>query len=239
MRLYLMQLATAASGAPVPGYLIQTDDGSNVLVDTGFPESMIGAYREPGGEGRPRVDEGDWVVNQLASIGVAPGDIRYLVCTHLDPDHAGSHDRFPEAALVIQRAQYEAARRGTHPRYDQARPSWDHPRLRYRLLDGDSELLPGIELIETSGHVPGHQAVLVRLPQTGPVLLAIDAIPRALGDFTPETRPIGPFDLDEAGVRASTRKLVDLARREGVALIVHGHDAEQWRGLKKLPGFYA
>ncbi len=87
--------------------------------------------------------------------------------------------------------------------------------------------------------MPGHQAVLVRLPQTGPVLLAIDAIPRALGDFTPETRPIGPFDLDEAGVRASTPKLVDLARRPRVALIVHGHDAEQWRGLKKLPEFYA
>ncbi len=90
MRLYLMQLATAASGAPVPGYLIQTDDGSNVLVDTGFPESMIGAYREPGGEGRPRVDEGDWVVNQLASIGVAPGDIRYLVCTPSIPTTPGA-----------------------------------------------------------------------------------------------------------------------------------------------------
>ncbi len=239
MRLYLMQLAAMASGTPVPGYLIQTDDDTNVLVDTGFPEGMIGAYRQPGGEGAPRVDEGDWVVNQLAKIGVAPGDIRYLVCTHLDADHAGNHDRFPDAELVIQRAQYEAARGRTHPRYDRARPAWDHPSLRYRLLDGDTELLPGVELIESSGHVPGHQAVLVRLPQTGPVLLAIDAIPRALGDATPETRPIGPFDLDEAGVRASTRKLVDLARREGVALIVHGHDAEQWRGLKKLPEFYA
>lgn len=38
---------------------------------------------------------------------------------------------------------------------------------RIRLVDGDTELLPGLELIETSGHVPGHQSVLVRLPKTG------------------------------------------------------------------------
>jgi N-acyl homoserine lactone hydrolase len=43
-------------------------------------------------------------------------------------------------------------------------------------VDGDTELLPGLTLLETSGHTPGHQSVLVRLPQTGPVLLAIDAV---------------------------------------------------------------
>ena len=50
---------------------------------------------------------------------------------------------------------------------------------RIRLVDGDTELLPGLELIETSGHVPGHQSVLVRLPKTGAILLPIDAVPFA------------------------------------------------------------
>jgi N-acyl homoserine lactone hydrolase len=99
-------------------------------------------------------------------------------------------------------------------------------------------LLRGIELIETSGHVPGHQSVLVRLPKTGPVLLAIDAMAHALGDHTPENRPIGPYDLEESGTRASTRKLVDLAARERVALIVYGHDPDEWKTLKKAPEFY-
>jgi N-acyl homoserine lactone hydrolase len=238
MRLYLLVYGrNEASGSPAPGYLIQTDDGSNVLVDTGYSREMVGAYKQPGYSGM-RVDEGDYVTGQLALIGLLPKDIRYLVCTHLDPDHAGGHDEFPDAELVIQREHYEAARAEVHPRFGMTRAHWDDPRLRYRLVDGDTELLPGIELIASGGHVPGHQAVLVRLPQTGSVLLAIDAMTRDMAGFTPETRPIGPFDMDEAGVRASTRKLLDLAQREGATLIVYGHDAEQWQKLRTAPEYY-
>ncbi len=224
MRLYILQYAlNPETGSPVPGYLIQTDDGTNVLVDTGFPLDRAG--------------EENFVVNRLASVGVAPGDINYVVATHLDPDHAGAHDQFPDAEFVVQRAHYEAAQSRRHDRFEQMRQHWDRPELRYRQVDGDTELLPGIELIESGGHVPGHQSVLVRLPNTGPVLLAIDAISRAT-HLDPDTRPIGPYDTDEEATRASTRKLVELAQREGVALIVHGHDAEQWKTLKKAPDYY-
>ena len=233
-----MQLADfpGMDGAPVPGYLVQTDDGRNVLIDTGESRRMIGAYgRSP--EVVVRMTDEDYVVSQLARIGVAPRDVHYLVCTHFDGDHAGNHDAFTSAELVVQRAHYEAAMTGL-PRLQGTRPLWDRSDVRHRLVDGDTELLPGIELIETSGHVPGHQSVLVRLPATGPVLLAIDAVPHsALID--PDTRMISEYDMDEAGVRASTRKLVDLARREGVAVFVHGHDAGQWRVLRKLPEFYS
>jgi N-acyl homoserine lactone hydrolase len=238
MRLYLMQLADfpTMGGAPVPGYLVQTDDGQNVLIDTGVPRQLIGAYgKSP--DVHIRMEEDDYVVNQLARIGVAPEDVGYLVCTHYDGDHAGNHDVFPSAELVVQRAHHDAARSGFQ-RFQGTRQQWDHPEHRFRFVDGDAELLPGIELIETSGHVPGHQSVLVRLPETGPVLLAIDAI-TASGQLDPDTREITQFDLEEEGVRASTRKLVDLADREGVQLIVLGHDTEQWRGLRKLPEFYS
>ncbi|MDQ2716885.1 MAG: hypothetical protein M3Z08_18425 [Chloroflexota bacterium] len=89
------------------------------------------------------------------------------------------------------------------------------PASRYRQIAGDTELLPGLTLIETSGHVPGHQSVLVRLPNTGAVLLTIDAV-TVQEHFTPD-RPIARFDADEEGARASTRKLLDLAQREHVA----------------------
>jgi N-acyl homoserine lactone hydrolase len=121
-------------------------------------------------------------------------------------------------------AAYEAARQ--HPRFRLCGAPWEAPGLRYRFLDGDTHLLPSIELIETSGHVPGHQSVLVRLPETGPVLLAIDAI-------------TGPEHLALDAKRASVRKLRAIAERDGVALIVFGHDPEQWRILRKSPEFYA
>ncbi|MPZ67596.1 MAG: hypothetical protein GEU83_19580 [Pseudonocardiaceae bacterium] len=54
----------------------------------------------------------------------------------------------------------------------------------------------------------------------------------------PETRSVDWHDHDEAEVRASTRKLVELAAAEGVALIVHSHDREQWPTLRHAPSHY-
>lgn len=238
-RLYLLVYGrNEESGWPAPGYLIQTDDGKNVLVDTGYSRDMVGVYKQPGYQGM-RVDEENYVTGQLALIGLTPGDIDILVATHLDADHAGGHDEFPDAEIVIQRAHLAAARGEVHPRFGRTRDHWGDPRLRYREVDGDTKLLPDIELIEASGHVPGLQAVLVRLPETGPVLLAIDAMTRDIAGFTPETRAIGPFDMDEAGTRASTRKLLDLAAREGVTLTIFGHDGPQWRTLRTAPESYS
>jgi len=228
LKLYLMQLGLGGTGSPVPGYLVQTDDGQNVLIDTGYPEDQYGDGADYPAD--------HWVVNRLAEIGLTPDDIDTVICTHLDVDHAGSHDSFPTAEFVVQDTHLDAAR--SMPRFQSIRSHWDDPRLNYRTVSGDVELLPGIELIETSGHVPGHQAVLVRLPETGPVLLAIDAIPQNFEGFTPETRPTGRYDADADGARRSTRKLVDLAEREGVSLTVHGHDADEWPGLKKSPDYY-
>jgi N-acyl homoserine lactone hydrolase len=235
MRLYLLLYGTnSANGTPYPGYLIQTDDGTNVLVDTGFPPETTGAYRTATGPG-PRVEEEQYVLNRLAALGLAPKDIRYLIATHLDGDHAGNHDQFPDAEIVIQKEHLDAARQ--MERFQGNRAHWDAPGLHYRTVDGDTELLPGIELIKTTGHKPGHQSVLVRLPETGPVLLAIDAINHA-GQRDPETRTVAGYDLDEPSTRTSTRKLRDIAEREGVQLIVYGHDRKQWPTLKKAPEFY-
>ncbi len=156
---------------PVVCYLVQTSDGKNILIDSGFSKDM---QSRPG---MPPVEHGKDVVEQLAMLGLQPGDIDMLICTHFDADHAGNHSKFTNAELIVQRQHYELARSG-HPRFAAIRHIWDHPALRYRLIDGDTELLPGIKLIETHGHTHGHQSVLVRLPETGPVLLAIDAVAR-------------------------------------------------------------
>jgi N-acyl homoserine lactone hydrolase len=177
------------------------------------------------------------VIAQLTELGLQSTDIGVVICSHLDPDHAGQHPAFTKAQFVIQRA-HEAVARGDDERFEMARPLWELPDERIRLVDGDTELVPGVELIESSGHVPGHQAVLVRLPNSGPVLLGIDALPFDMGPYTPETRPIYGYDMDEAGVRASARKLLELADSEGVTLIVYGHDEAQWRTLRTAPAYY-
>lgn len=237
MRLYLFQLALFGTDTtPVPGYLVQTDDGTNVVIDTGFPPEIVAASQQPGFTGMPIRDEVS-IVRQIATLGLKPEEIPYVIATHFDPDHAGYLDAFPNAEIVVQRAHYAAAKEATDRRYTMNQSHWDAPGLNYRFVDGDTELLPGIELIETSGHVLGHQSVLVRLPTTGPVLLTIDAINHA-GQRDPDTRTVADFDMDEATVRASTRKLRDIAAREHVRLIIYGHDRKQWPTLKRAPEFY-
>lgn len=244
LKLYLLKLASMRladappTAIPVPGYVVQTDDGANILIDSGFPADAI---ENPQRYAPPKMlvemREEDYVVNRLNSIGLRPADIDVLICTHFDPDHAGNHDLFSRAELVVQRTAYECALSSNHKRFTSIRRHWNHSSLRYRFVEGDAELVPGVELVETSGHVPGHQSVLIRLSETGTVILAIDAIPHS-SMLEADTRRILSLDMDEAGTRAGTRKLVELAKRERAALIVHGHDARQWATLKRAPEFY-
>lgn len=241
MRLYFLSFGTMQPGdIPVAGYLVQTDNGTNVLVDTGWPRAYVENPQHPPGLTLEIAPE-DTVVARLASIGLKPSDIDILVCSHLDDDHSGNHDLFPGAELVVQRKHYELAK-GGHPRFAANREIWDRPELNYRLIEGDTELIAGVELLETGGHVPGHQSVLVRLPKTGPVLLAVDAVmDQSMADA--DTREMWVTDWsespeDEALIRASTRKLAEVAAREQAALVVYGHDTRQWAELRLAPEYY-
>ena len=226
-RLYLMQVGDMPEyQIPIVCYLVQTGDGKNIVIDTGLPEIMP--------EGESEFENGQDVIEQLVSIGLKPDDIDTVVSTHYDGDHAGRHAAFTKAHYVVQRLHHLDA--ASNPRYAAIRPQWDQPMERIRLVDGDTELLPGLELIETSGHVPGHQSVLVRLLKTGPVLLTIDAVPFSEG-FTRDKQHDGS-DPDAEAIRASTNKLLDLVERENVELVIFGHDREQWEGLKRLPEYY-
>ncbi len=237
MRLTIMQLGiNMQTGTPSPGFLIQTDDGKNVVVDTGFGPEMVGRYRDAGGPAA-RVDESDLVTAQLEGLGVAPAEVDYVVVSHLDGDHAGFLSAFPGAEFVIQRAQYESAT-GGEARFARTQAQWSNPALRFRIVDGDTALLPGIELVESGGHVIGHQSVLVRLPHTGNVLLAVDAMALDPGDAAPDDYPVRSMDMNPEMLRASVRKLTDLIAREHVALVVYGHDPAAWKPLRKAPEYY-
>lgn len=235
-RLYLLQLAMTTIQTPRGElvmssgcYLVQMSDGVNILVDTGHPDD----FEVPAGAARA-FDVG--LVELLSGIGVAPTDVSVVVCTHFDIDHVGHHEIFKDAEFVVQRRHHELARSG-HERFAAGERHWGDPALRYRLVDGDVELYPGLRLIETSGHTTGHQSVLVTLPDAGPVLLAIDAV--MMARLFVADRPAWPADENADELRASTRKLLDLVEHEGVRMVVFGHDGAQWRNLKVAPDFYS
>ena len=221
---------------PITGYVIVSGERV-VLVDTGFPARYVD---DPSGVGREEgVDVFGHIVSitrenlpaaQLALAGLEPSDVTDVVISHGDIDHVGGVADFPDATLVVGRAELELG----PPRYfGSLRPlAWPAPR-RYHVVDGDEELLHGVEILATPGHSPGHLSVLVRLPGTGAVLLAGDAISRPAELESGENG--GAWSRERA--RASAARLLHLARQEN-ALLVYGHDWEQWSGLLKVPRFY-
>jgi N-acyl homoserine lactone hydrolase len=216
----------------VPGYLIRADDGKVILVDTGMPRTYVddpeGAAKRDGYEGwmRAAPEKENLPVGQLAKIGLKPGDVTHVVVTHTHFDHAGGLGDFPGAVHVIQRAERELPT----PVYKGF--AWPEG-VEWQVIDGDAELAPGVELLATPGHSPGHMSVVVTLPETGKVLVAIDAI------YLPGSLERDNFKAswNEELARESGHRVAKLAEEEG-AWLMFGHDPAQWAVVKKAPEFY-
>lgn len=152
--------------------LIEHPDGL-VLVDTGAGNKDEEKFREIYGLENAGSTGATQLEDALAHAGFHPGDVTRVINTHLHFDHAGGNTRagatgpvisFPNATYVVQRGELEFARHTN----ERTRASYLPPNFepiaqagRWQLLEGDVEVLPGISVRVTPGHVPWHQVVLV------------------------------------------------------------------------------
>lgn len=217
------------------GYLIQTKNGKNILVDTGFPAKY--AYDTAGASKEDRLyefgevihlDEENLPAGQLSKAGVSTSDIHCLVMTHTHIDHVGAIGGFPMAPLVIGASERALPK----PLYWKGAQPFDWPETETVTVEGDVDLCGGVRLLSTPGHSPGHLSLLVDLPKTGCVLLTADAISRPAEI---EERFAGSWD-EELAIRSADRILAMAAKRN--AFIIYGHSPDQWPGLRKAPAFY-
>jgi glyoxylase-like metal-dependent hydrolase (beta-lactamase superfamily II) len=112
------------------------------------------------------------IEDALASNGIALADVTGAANCHLHFDHSGQNARLPSGVpIFVQRAEW----RMVHvPEY--TIPEWvDAPGLSYELLDGETEVAPGLRLVPTPGHAPGHQSLVMDAPE-GTVVLAGQAL---------------------------------------------------------------
>ena len=216
----------------IPGYLMQTDRGDRILMDTGFPPAYQSDPDRAAKDGLPAFGRlidyraAQTVQGALAALGLTPQDITLTVLSHGHIDHAGGLPLFTHAPILMTAVE----RADPRPRYfGNARPM-DWPEARYQLIDADTALCDGLTLIPTPGHTPGHLSALLDLRNSGPMILAADAINRA-------SEPAEGFpDAEDPGAaRASADRLLSLAPG---ALVIYGHDPAQWQALCKAPAFY-
>ncbi len=159
---------------PATSWLITGAD-KPILVDSGFRAAEdVKAYS--GLNARRSSDQ--TLEAQLARHNLKTSDIGYVIHTHLHLDHCGLDDQLPNARILLQRKelQYGAAPLFPVPFYDRQDIAklvgtlWD----RVEVLDGESELFPGIRTVFTGGHTPAHQMVYVEVP-SGTAIITGDA----------------------------------------------------------------
>ena len=199
----------------VRAFLIRHPEGP-ILFDTGvgFGHANIDEWYQP----RSVRIEG-----ALAAQGVAIEDLRFAINSHLHFDHSGQNPELGGVPIYVQSRELIAA---DAPAY--TIPEWVHfPGANYVGLEGDAVVAPGVRILATPGHTPGHQSVAVETDE-GQVLMAGQAI-YSLTEFehiarTGELLPGDP-PPDPDAYLDSARILVRL----GADVVFFSHDEAVYR----------
>jgi glyoxylase-like metal-dependent hydrolase (beta-lactamase superfamily II) len=210
--------------------------GKRLLVETGngdkFPQKLKDIYG---------IDHDRSIGDALREVGVEPDSIDLVVMTHLHFDHSGGTTRrtaagglepvFKRARHVVQRLEWEDA---THPHernrasylQDNIGPLGDAGLL--QIVDGETEIAPGVRVVPTPGHTRGHQSVLIGAPDAGApkALFLGDVVPTAVHTKLPW---VMAYDLDPARTLETKRALFRRAVEEDW-LLLWGHDRDHMGG---------
>jgi glyoxylase-like metal-dependent hydrolase (beta-lactamase superfamily II) len=212
--------------------------GKRVLVDTGMGDRW--SEREVRMYG---IDRSTTLIGGLRARGLAPEDIDVVVNTHLHFDHAGGNTRregdgvvptFPRARYVVQRGEWEDAR---HP-HERSRASYREDDFvpvaqagQLDLIDGETEVAPGVHAVPVGGHTTHHQMVVV---QSGGETLVVPT------DLLPTTSHLPlPFvmgyDLFPVATLEAKRRLLHAAVEGGWRILFY-HDARTPVGRVRREG---
>jgi glyoxylase-like metal-dependent hydrolase (beta-lactamase superfamily II) len=231
---------------PVPWFLLTHPKG-NVVIDGGNAAECATDARGHWGAicdvYWPTMTPEQACVPALRAAGFDPADVKFVVQSHLHLDHTGALaaiDEFPNAKVVATRAEYEYAHApdwfadGGYIRADYNKPGVDWVLLEdsddgYDLY-GDGTL----RMWQTPGHAPGHQSFEIGLPNTGSVLLTVDAA-YTMDHWNEKALP--GFLASAVDSVRSVRKLHRIAERSG-STVVTGHDPEAWPSFKQAPEHY-
>jgi len=248
----LVNLAPMEPPIQIPvGFFVIRHPRGNVLFDTGNNDRII---TDPGYWGaafnalKP-VNAPDVAIDtQLRRIGLTPDDINYVVVSHLHLDHGGNVGKFPNSAIVVQKSEIENAfwpAPGTGGPYmigdvlPLRSANTDSPNaVRMIQLDGDLDIFGDGTLVVKRwvAHTPGSQMMVVRLRNTGPVILTGDNVylrenveRNVPPNITLAYSPTGFFTAFEW-----IRHMMATER----ANFFTAHDPDAFKAMKKAPEFY-
>ena len=210
-------------------YLIHHSSEVYLLWDTGFTDRLAAI---PDGVANPALGQTSHrtqtLVAALAALGVKPADVRYVAISHVHPDHAGNVGVFPDATLIIQKAEWDYAMTLPQKPFGPDRKAMQ--------IEGDKDLLGdgSVMILSTPGHTPGHQSLLVHLEKTGDVVLSGDAV-HFQSNW--DNRRVPGFNADKAQSAASMEKIARVLAQNHAQLWIN-HDKPSSDARRRAPEFY-
>ncbi len=229
--------------APVSFYVITHPKG-NIIFDTGNNDKTI---TDPDGWWGPlakgfglKMTKDDAIPAQLAKIGLKTDDIKYVIVGHLHLDHGGNISQFPNATLVVQNDELKAA---WWP--DEGYSLYYIPgdfaatkSMKIVRLEGDLDMFGdgSFRLFRAPGHTPGSQFAVIRLKNTGPVILTSDTV-YLKENLDKNLIPPIPGTWSPKGMYEGYQRIRLLRDTEG-AQIFMAHDPELFKAAKHAPDFY-
>jgi N-acyl homoserine lactone hydrolase len=220
----------------VPCFLVAHPKGT-MMWDVGVvPDSDFKGDGSPVSQGFIEVSKP--LKPQLEALGYEPEDIKYLAMSHYHIDHSANANMFAGSTWLVEQAERDIM--------FSDKPAPVRVEKNYSALkDSKTTILPatsdydvfgdGTVIIKPApGHTPGHQVLFLKLPKTGPVLIAGD-----LYHYNEErnTDHVPSFEFSKEQSLASRAKVEEFLKTSGAQLWIE-HDYAANAKLKKSPAYY-
>jgi len=178
---------------------------------------------------------------QLAAIGHTPADITYLALSHYHGDHVANASLFARSTWIVQKGDRDPI---LAPRPAGQPSRVPDPKFFEGLANSKTVVLNGedhdvfgdgtVVIKSTPGHTPGHQALFLKLANTGNVLLSGD-----LYHYPEEItyKKVPNFDTDREQTAKSREKIEDFVKQNRAQLWIQ-HDYTSGIKRKIAPAFY-